>query len=345
MKKTLRLVLVGLFLPPLFLTTGCINVNASLLGGGTRRAPQLQVIQAAEEKTKDKILLLDITGPITMRGAPGLLRLGTGSGTLVTLKDQLLAAEDQAEHLVACILNIDTPGGGVTASDLLHHELTRFQKRMTEKRGESFPLIAHMGGIATSGGVYAAMAADEIHAYPTTTTGSIGVIAMWPGVSKLSETVGFEMRVFKSGDKKDAGSPWRDLTEEERGLMQGIIDNLYARFLDIILESREDKGLTEAALRELADGRVFKAQEALDAKLIDGIAYPDELFELVKERIGGDADLVSFEYPGAYRGNIYAQSTAAGNPTQLQTDLPLPGLSSASASGPSQERFHYLWVP
>ncbi len=319
----------------LLLSSGCVNVPPSLFGP-QRGKPQVETLREGKgRKRHQQILVIDLEGEVTGGGSDAGLRSSTGM--LVTLKDKLKAAEGN-KQIKALILRINSPGGGVTPSDLIHQELLAFKEK------QQIPVIAHLGDIAASGGVYMAMAADEVYALPTTITGSIGVIAVWPGLQELSEKVGIDMRVFTSADKKDIGSPWRDMTEEEQALIQSMIDGMYERFLSIILDSRKEQGLSREALLTFADGRVFSASEAKDYGLIDGVAYVDEVIQRAMEL--GDCEgaaVVSYEYPYAYRGNIHANSPvqspkALFGETEISL-LPIGDLDSSLEAG-----FHYRWI-
>lgn len=322
------------------LLQGCIMVPPLF---GERRGPlKVETLVPSERFfTTDRIAVVDLTGVVDIETAGGLFR-NARPGMLVELKDRLkFAKEDRS--LKGLILRIDSPGGSVTASDLIYHEILKFKEERPE-----VPVIAFMQDVAASGGLYVAMAADEVYALPTTVTGSIGVITFLPDLRGLSDKVGFGMRVIKSGENKDLGSPWRDMTDEERAIFQGLIDSMYEQFLDVILESREDKGLTREELLAFADGRVFTAAQAAELGIVDGVAYPEDVFGKARELARSfDAAIVSYEYPYSNRqGNFYATSTAAragtGLPEQinlLNVDLGLDRLL------PVETRFHYLWLP
>lgn len=313
---------------------GCIQITP-FPSGANRGELKLEVLDEARSLfTTDQVLMIPLEGVVEQRGDGGFF---DPPGMLVALKDRLEAV-DENPRIRAVVLRIDSPGGGVTAADLIHNEIQRFKARHP-----TIPVIAQMGDICASGGVYVAMACDEIHALPTTLTGSIGVIMMLPSIEELGNKIGFEMQVVKSGENKDAGSMFDTLTDEEREIFQGLIDDYYSRFTQLIVESRGEKGLTPERLSELADGRVFNAQTALDAGLIDGIVYPELVYRRAMERAGiDDADIVSYEYRGAYRGHILAETPAprgAGNINLLNIEA---GRGPFVPTGP---RFHYLWLP
>ena len=291
-----------------FGAVACLGLGACIsvapFGFGNNRGPvALEVIQPADHwYSFDQVLMIPLSGLVTEGSKSSL----TGEpGMLVALKDRLKAAEENP-RIKAVVLRIDSPGGTITAADLIFHEIMEFKERT------GLPVIALMTDTAASGGLYISMAADEIYALPTTLTGSIGVIVTLPGLKGLSDKLGFEMRVIKSGAMKDAGSPWRTLSDDERKLYQDLIDRYFQQFREIILAMRKDKGLTEEKLDAIADGRVLDADTALKAGLIDGILYPREVYKVAMDAAGlSDAKVVSYEYPGVYRGHIYAQGQAA----------------------------------
>ena len=346
MKLTLNAVL--LCCGALFFS-GCVNVPRGLFGSERGPMEPHTVVESEKGAGDDVLLMIDLTGTVSSAGQSGGVLGGSKPGMLTVLMDRLKAAESNPA-VAGLILRINSPGGGVTASDVIHHELERFKAAREKKTGKAFPVVALMEDVAASGGVYIAMAADEIYALPTTTTGSIGVIAMFPGFEGLSEKVGVDMRVIKSGELKDMGNPWRDMTEEERGLAQEMIGSMYERFLDVIVASREGKGLTRELLREKADGRIYTAQQAKSFNLIDEIGYLDEVVERARglSRVPGAA-VITYEYPYAYRGHVYASGETMPRPVM---SLPRGGILPPQLNerldasfGPGGMRFMYLWLP
>lgn len=242
-------------------------VGSSLLGLGDNRTPGGAIIERVEEgepTSTRKIAIIPING-VLKGGAQG-----QGS-TASALKMMERALKD--EQVVGVLFEIDTPGGSVTDADLLHHKLGAFKKA-----GKA--TLIHMGDLCASGGYYMAVAGDEIWALPTTITGSIGVIIQTLNAHKLMETYGVEDRSIMSGKLKGLLSPTRPEVVEGREVLQGVVDELYERFLDLIVKGR---ALSLDELRPLADGRVFTAQAALEAKLIDKIGYPNEALKRLKE--------------------------------------------------------------
>src|SRR5262249_45844199 len=150
-------------------------------------------------------------------------------------------------------LRINSPGGGVTASDIMYHDLMRF-RHTTGK-----PVVACMMDVAASGGYYLAMACDLVYAHPTTVTGSIGVIMSLYNASGLCEKLGVSSNPIKSGPNKDIGNPGRPMTEQERAILQGVVNGFYVQFVHVVVEGRH---MPEERVRELADGRVYTGIEA-----------------------------------------------------------------------------------
>lgn len=340
----MKRIVYGILIMACALVQGCSFSLAGLGLGNDRGKVAVEVIEKADSVwTTHEVLLIPLSGTVEVGEMKGG-GLGTEPGMLVGLRDRLKEAEDN-DRIKAVILRIDSPGGSVTAADLIYHEILRFKEKMKEK-DRKVPVIALMMDVAASGGLYVAMAADEVYALPTTITGSIGVIMMLPGLEGLIGKIGVEVRVIKSGPNKDIGSMWRGMTDEEKRIFQNLINEYYQIFLKVIMDSRQPKGLTGGKLSEIADGRVLDAKTAVAAKLIDGIMYPQDVFERAKKLADiKDAKIVSYEYPYAYRGNIYARGSvpapraAVGDTNLFKVDLGnLGGLGK-------KPQFMYLWMP
>jgi protease-4 len=186
--------------------------------------------------------------------------------------EQLERFEDDAS-ITAVILRIDSPGGGVAASQ----EIYEAAKRVRE-RGKF--VVASMGSVAASGGYYIACAADTIMANPGTTTGSIGVIMEMMNATELLNKIGVRFDVIKSGRYKDSGSPFRPMTEEDRKYFQRYVDDAYEQFVGVVASERE---LEKSEVLKLADGRVFTGQQALEMGLIDLTGTYQEALALAAE--------------------------------------------------------------
>lgn len=172
------------------------------------------------------------------------------------------------------LLVVNSPGGGVVASDEIYNALMDFKKT-------GRPLVAYFGSIAASGGYYVGCAADVIVSNPNTITGSIGVIAEFPVVKNLLKKIGVDFIVIKSRDKKDLGSPWREMTREEKKIIKSLIDETYKNFLKIVSESRN---IPMDSLYKIADGRIFSGRQALKYGLVDTLGTIDTAIEILKQK-------------------------------------------------------------
>jgi len=211
-----------------------------------------------------------------------------------TINRQLKQYGDDG-RVKAIILRIDSPGGGVAASQEIYREV----KRIKEEKKKT--VVVSMGSVAASGGYYIACPADKIFANPGTVTGSIGVIAEWYNFKDLAEWAKVKSVVFKSGEFKDTGSPTRDITPREREYFQGMINELYGQFVQAVAEGRQackdckDKGMNEDRVRALADGRVYTGQTAVDNGLVDAIGNYEDAVKKTAEMVGikGEPQIVT----------------------------------------------------
>ena len=188
-------------------------------------------------------------------------------------------------RIKAIILRVDSPGGGVSASQEIHREVIRLKEEKKKK------IVVSMGSVAASGGYYIAAPADKIFANPGTVTGSIGVIAEWINYKDLADWAKVKPVVFKSGEFKDTGSPTRELTERERQYFQAMIDEMYGQFTEAVLNGRKGKGgqgneLDADKVKALADGRVFTGQASVANGLVDAIGNYEDALRATAEMIG-----------------------------------------------------------
>ncbi len=324
MRRTSFLLLSGIIS---LLMTGCAFVHVPLLN-----PPQGLKEQVLEGEGGKKILLLDISGVVSERQKSGGL-LAKEEASMVDLTREALEKAEKDETIAGLIIRINSPGGTVTASDIIRHDIAGFKNR------RHVPVAACITGIGASGGYYIATAADEIVAHPTAITGSIGVMLLKFNVEGLLEKVGVREQTVKSGDKKDILSPFRPSTPEEQRLIQAIIDQLYERFLDIVA-SRPGNSLTREELRPLADGRIYTAPQALAARLIDKTGYLDDVIADVNKKAGIEkARVVTYYRPGTFKGSIYSE-TFAGAAT-------LGNIFSFAGGGNllPESQFMFLWQP
>jgi len=287
--------------------------------------------ETVEGKSGPKILLMDISGMLSDEGAQPILNLGNTPvrvPMLVRVREELKKAEDD-KQVRALIVRINSPGGTVTASDIMYREILSFKDRTRR------PVVAVMMDVAASGGYYVALAADTIIAHPTTVTGSIGVIMLSVNAEGLMQKIGVAAVTIKSAEHKDMGSPFRTLTPEERAMFQSVIDELQRQFLAKVIAHRK---LAPETARKLADGRVYTADQALAQGLVDKIGYMNDAVATAKQAAGlDDARVIVYHRPRQYRATYYARA----EDTVASADA-LSGIASFAASGP---RFLYLWWP
>lgn len=185
----------------------------------------------------------------------------------------------------AIILRIDSPGGAVGASQEIFEEVKR--------TNQTKPVIASMGSIAASGGYYAALGARSIVASQGTLTGSIGVIIKFANLTEIFKKIGYSSEVVKSGAMKDVGSAARPMTEEEKELIQDLIDNVHNQFIKAVSASRN---LPLEKVRELADGRIYSGEQALEAGLIDQFGNLNDAVMLAAKMAGLKEELPPLVY-------------------------------------------------
>ncbi len=278
---------------------------------------------------KDKVLLMDVSGVISSENKDGFY---SSPGMLATVKEELERATKD-ERVKAVVLRINSPGGTVTASDIIYHELKTF------KTSRKIPIVASIMDVGASGGYYIAAAADTVLAHPSSVTGSIGVIMLTVNARGLLEKVGVETNAVTSGPRKDMGSPFRAMLPEERAIFQGVIDGFYQRFLQVVQEGRP--GLNGETVKKLADGRIYSGEQAKASGLVDDIGYLDDAIELAKKKAGlTEARVVTYRRPGEYQNNVYSRLVA---PAPSLASLANIDLLSVVRGGSPQ--FMYLWMP
>lgn len=287
-----------------------------------------EVLVDGKRRQAEKVVVIPIHGIIMEEGS------GPGSRHLVTDIRKILRSLREDDDVKAVVLDIDSPGGGVTASDQIYHELHRFRK------DTGIPIVALFGDVAASGGYYVAMASDHVMAHTTSITGSIGVISQFPMVKELMDKIGVEITTIKSlNDEgkpsfKDIGSPFREMTPPERQLFQDLVTEMWMRFTSVVAEGRKGK-LTLEQVRELADGRVFTGEQALKLKLVDSLGYTEDAFARARE-LGQapDAKVIRLQQRSSFLELLSVSASSASAPDLLRF------LERSGRSGP---RVMYLW--
>lgn len=236
----------------------------------------------------------------------------------------------EADDVKAIILQVNSPGGGVVESAQIHDKIKEIQKE-TKK-----PIYVSMGSMAASGGYYVSAPADKIFASPETLTGSLGVIMQGVNYAGLAEKYGVEFTTIKSGPYKDIMSPSRPMTEDEREILQSMIDNSYEGFVKVISEGR---GMSVERVKEIADGRIYDGRQAKQLKLIDGFGYLEDVIENVrKDEKLGDATVVKYTESMGF-GSFFSM----GAQKIMGKDAEMAGLMKL-LSQPNSPRLMYLYA-
>ncbi|MDH5706179.1 MAG: signal peptide peptidase SppA, partial [Candidatus Aminicenantes bacterium] len=288
MKKNL-----GLIILLTFLISGCApHFHLDFMG-----KERLEEVVLIKSPAKEKVLILDVSGIISSTVNPGLFARESDILSKVYYRLEK-AAEDK--KVKAVILRLDTPGGEATASDILYNEILKFKQK------NKTPVVGLMMGVAASGGYYIASACDYVVAHPSTVTGSIGVISIFPNLEELFLKIGIKMNIIKSGEMKDSGSAFRDMTEDEKKIFQAVIDEFYQRFLEVVHQRRKGS-LSLEEIKKLADGRIYTAGQALELKLIDEVGYFDSALQKSLSLASlKEANVIAYTYYPARKTNIYA---------------------------------------
>lgn len=298
------------------IAAGCVSVNL-------RTAPQPLKETPISGEGRDKILLIDIAGFISgERRGGGVLGVGEQRPSMVSEIAEVVRTAERDKRIKGVILRINSPGGTVTASDTIYHELAAYKQRT------QVPMTAQILDLGASGAYYIAQVADRIVAQPTTITGSIGVIMVRPSVTGLLDKLGVQTEQITSGTYKGMGSPLTPMRDDERAIFQAVIDDLYTRFVATIVAGRPH--LTPERVAALADGRIYTAQQAKETGLVDDIGYLQDSINALKRTAKLDrVRVVTYTRTGAYQGSLY------GGPV-VNVDLGVM---------PAHPGFLYLWQP
>ena len=307
--------------------TGCAAPRISIFGKNGEPLKEFTL----QGSTKGKVLIISIKGKITDDVESGLIR--KKPSMVQEIVAQLKKAEKDKD-VGAVLLVIDSPGGSVTASDVLYHEIVRFKEKTGTK------VVAAMMDVAASGGYYIALPADAIVAHPTTITGSVGVLFLQPKVVGLMDKIGVDVQVSKSGANKDIGSPFRTATAQEKQIIQEMTDKLARRFLDLVAQHRR---IDATGMTEIASAKVYLADEAQRLGLVDRVGYLNDAVDEARRLagLGKDAKVVVYRREKYENDTIYnMQSTWTGGDERLTLiDLGLP----ASEASEVTTGFYYMW--
>ncbi len=264
---------LGIFVTLLLMVSLLLNLVFLAIQGSKKVTTETKTTKIREEyfsgdtTSSNKIALIDLVGIINSEQHGQF-----GDNMVEDLTMQLdFALKDP--DVKAIILRIDSPGGEVTASDIIYHQLSRARAKK--------PIVVYMQSVAASGAFYSAMGCSYLIASDTTITASIGVIMESYNYMDLLGKVGVKAITFKSGKLKDLLSPTREMTEEEKAFVQALIDETYGKFVGIV--ARERKLDEEILRRDIADGRILSGKQALQAKLIDGLGYFEDAVTKAKD--------------------------------------------------------------
>lgn len=310
-----------------FFLTGCFNglvITPTHVGGPVE---ETVIVDAQHWTCRNKVAIIDVNGLILNARSSGLF--GSCENPMSLFRERLDAAADD-RHVKAVVLRINSPGGAVTASDIMYREVLNF------RRDTGKPVVACMMDVAASGAFYIAMGCDKVYAHPTTVTGSIGVIMSLYNASGLFAKIGVTSEPIKSGPNKDIGNPGRPMTDEERAILQGMVNSFYDQFVQVVAHGRH---LPEEQVRTLADGRVYTGLDAKKAGLVDEVGYLEDALRDAMSMAGiKDAAIIAYDRGDGYRGSIYAGMPKI--PSEISVKLDLPGFNN-----PGGAAFLYLWEP
>jgi len=299
--------------------------------------PKLNLFNAVPDPLKeftlegtgsDKVLLISVNGTISDFPKKDLI---SSSPSVV---EEVVAQINKAKkdkQIKAVLFKINSPGGTITASDILYHEISVYKEKAGVK------MAVAMMDVAASGAYYISLPADLIMAHPTTITGSVGVISLQPKVGSLMEKIGLGVTVQKFGKYKDMGSPFRESNQDEQKLLQKTVNDFGERFIGLVKKHRK---LTPQALAEVSTARVFLADEALGFGLIDKIGYISDALQETKKIAGisENAKVIVYRRMEFPEDNYYNIAGAEFGKLSIPAiNLELPEAFRLKAG------FYYLW--
>ncbi|MFS0780564.1 signal peptide peptidase SppA [Bacillus sp. 1P06AnD] len=245
-----------------------------------------------------KIAVLDVEGVIQDSGDASSVFSSSSYNHRSFLK-QLDKVKDDPD-IAGAVIRVNSPGGGVVESAEVYDKIQQVKKE-TKK-----PIYVSMGATAASGGYYISAPADKIYASPETMTGSLGVIMQGYNYEKLAKKLGIETVTIKSGPYKDIMSPTREMTKEEKEILQGMLNSSYDQFVKIIADGR---GMTEEQVRKIADGRIYSGRQAKEIGLIDDFGYLDDVTAAMKKKIKhNDAMIVRYSESTGF-GSLFSMAS------------------------------------
>lgn len=324
----MRKLVVASMLGMILVAAGCGGGNTGYMVKPVSMNEQMQenIVASDGVFVSDRIAIIDVDGLIMNADKPGLL--SAGENPMVAFVEKVDAAEADP-RVKALVLRINSPGGGVTASDIMYKRVMEF------KAARKVPVVSVIEDVGASGGYYIACSGDKLMAHPTSITGSIGVIVETFSVDGTLAKLGVTSKSIKTGKYKDMGSPFKPLNEDDQAVMQTMVNECFDRFLKVVGAGRPN--LTAEKIRTLADGRVYSGQQAKANGLVDSLGYVNDAICLAK-KMGGvsKAKVVVYGRPYGQKQTIYSHSDM---PQQMNLiNINVPEMMSLS-----QPQLMYLW--
>ena len=265
--------------------------------------------------SKDKVAVIELAGIMTSSH-----NVGSRAVSARKIIAQLEKYRDD-DSVKAIVLRVDTPGGTVVAAQEIHGELMRL------RAGSGKKIVVSMGDLAASGGYYVACAADRVFASPGTLTGSIGVIMQFPNYQGLFGKIGLGTNTIKSGEFKDVGNGAREMSDRDRRLLQGLVDDVYSQFVEAVAAGRR---MSPEQVRPLADGRVFSGRQAQQLGLVDELGDLDAAIAAAGKLAGIEG-----------KPEVIRESPRRGIWELI--DARMDGIFPSALSQDTQARLLYLW--
>lgn len=315
---------------------GCGPLTMTIGGAAGNQELKTKVVEADRGWQSNRVAMIDVSGLIYNAHKSGVFRRGENPVSLLHEKLELARCDTRTK---AVILRLNTPGGTVTASDAMYRQVLRFKKRSGK------PVIALMMDVTASGGYYLACAADKIICYPTSITGSIGVIVQTLSVKPALDRFGIRAEAITSGSNKDIGSPLSEMTDEKRAVLQALVDDFYNQFASVVRQARP--AIDHAQFPQIADGRIFSGAEAVKVGLVDEVGDLTEAFKVAKNLAGIKwADLILYHRPYDYIGSPYAGSSRSGRliSDETRTQINFAQFNFSESFGQASTGFFYLWT-
>ena len=324
-----RIVTLALALSLMPMMSGCGALVVTV--GAQEEGLERSVVARDEGWPWSRVAIIDVSGVLVNGHRSGVLSQGEHP---VNLLHEQLALAERDPWVKAVILRINSPGGTVTASDAMYREVIRFKERTGK------PVVVLMMDVAASGGYYVACAGDHILAYPSTVTGSVGVILQTMSLKPLLGKIGVETLALTSGPNKAMGSPLESLKDEHKALLQGMVDDFYARFVEIVRASRPR--IPADRFAQVVDGRVFTGTQAVPLGVVDELGDVYDAWRVAKRLAGVErAHLLRYHRPLQNPASPYAG--APQRTPEVQFNLAQINLDTGQPF--DRAGFFYLWQP